>query len=244
MSKKKHNNSLINFKTYLSFLTQKSRGYLKFIPLIFICTLAFSFISVFIVLIGKYLIDNLLSFNVNEILKAVAISISSYIVGALIGFGSSYLQKYITDKLKIKMQLSFYDNMLHSDFIFFSNLSSSDVYYRMFTDISILVDFYLNILVNIPTKILVFIIALVVMLMWSWQLTLAIFLLIIIQLLIMILFKKPIKKRAELAITAEQVLITKINEDMLKGDICRNLALENYNKKKITPYFEDSRKKV
>lgn len=236
-------NDEIKLKDYIKFMSDKSKDYQKIFPLIFVCNLFFSIISIFTALIGKQLIDTIINMNTYMIVRAVIISIVAFFIGAVIGFVTSYLSKYLMDKLKIKIQLSFYDNMQHSDFIFFSNLSSSDVYYRMFTDISILVDFYLNILVNIPTKILVFISALIIMLTWSWQLTLAILLLIVIQLLIMVLFRKPIKKRAELAINADQTLISKINEDMLKSDVCRNLALESYNKKNIIPYFEDSRRK-
>lgn len=109
----------ISFKEYLKYMTVKSKGYLKIIPLIFILSLVFSIISIFIALVRKLFIDNLLSLDINIIIKAVSISVSAYLFGASLGFGTSYLQKYITDKLKIRMQLSFYDNMQHSEFIFF-----------------------------------------------------------------------------------------------------------------------------
>lgn len=237
MEKKK-----LSFIEYIKFMSIKSKGYLRFIPLIFILSLIFSIISIFIALLGKVFIDNLLALDINIILKAVAISISAYLFGAFLSFGNSYLQKFITDKLKIKMQLSFYNNMQYSEFIFFSNLSSSDIYYRMFNDIGIIVDFYLNLIINLPIKIIVFVISLGIMLNWSWQLTLAIIALILIQMIIMVVFRKPIRIRAEKAIESDQTLISQINEDMLKGDLCRNLALEEYNYKKIVPFFEISRK--
>lgn len=182
-----------NLREYLKFMTLKSKGYKKFIPLIFVATLLFSVLSIFIALIGKQLIDNLLTLNTAKILKVIGISITAYTVGAVLGFFTSYLEKYVIDKLKVKLQLSFYDNMQRSEFIFFSNLSSSDVYYRMFTDIGIIVDFFLNLLINIPIKIIVFILACSIMFVWSYQLTLAIIGLVVLQMLVMLFFRKPIK---------------------------------------------------
>lgn len=232
-------NNLIN---YLKFMHAKSKGYRRYIPLIFACSLCFSVLSIFIALIGKQLIDNLLTMNSSVIIKAIVISISAYIVGAILGFFTSYLERYVIDKFKIKLQIAFYDNMQRSEFIFFSNLSSGDVYYRMFTDIGTMVDFYLNLLITIPIKLIVFIIACGIMFSWSYQLTLAIIGLVLLQLIVMLIFRKPIKKRAEIALESEQSLISKINEDVLKSDICRSLALEEYNLKQIDSFFEISRK--
>lgn len=232
-------NNLIN---YLKFMHAKSKGYRRFIPLIFACSLCFSVLSIFIALIGKQLIDNLLTMNSGVIIKAIVISISAYIVGAILGFFTSYLERYVIDKFKIKLQIAFYDNMQRSEFIFFSNLSSGDVYYRMFTDIGTMVDFYLNLLITIPIKLIVFIIACGIMFLWSYQLTLAIIGLVLLQLIVMLIFRKPIKKRAEIALESEQSLISKINEDVIKSDICRSLALEEYNLKQIDGFFETSRK--
>lgn len=231
-----------NLSKYIKFMHAKSKGYRRFIPLIFACSLCFSVLSIFIALIGKQLIDNLLTMNSSVIIKAIVISISAYIVGAILGFFTSYLERYVIDKFKIKLQRAFYDNMQRSEFIFFSNLSSSDVYYRMFTDIGTMVDFYLNLLITIPIKLIVFIIACGIMFSWSYQLTLAIIGLVLLQLIVMLIFRKPIKKRAEIALESEQSLISKINEDVIKSDLCRSLALEEYNLKQIDGFFEISRK--
>lgn len=229
-------------KNYLSYMHAKSKGYRRFIPLIFACSLCFSILSIFIALIGKQLIDNLLSMNSSVIIKAISISVAAYVAGAVLGFFTSYLERYVIDKFKIKLQTSFYDNMQRSEFIFFSNLSSSDVYYRMFTDIGVMVDFYLNLLITIPIKIIVFIIACAIMFTWSYQLTLAIIGLVLLQLIVMLIFRKPIRKRAEIALESDQTLIGKINEDVIKSDVCRSLALEEYNLNNIKKFFEISRK--
>ena len=223
-------------------MNKKAEGYIKYMPFVFATALLFSIMSIYIALVGKQLIDNLLTLHTDVIIKVVCISFVSYIAGAFLGFVTSYLQKFIVDKIKIKLQLSFYDNMQKSEFVFFSNLSSSDIYYRMFMDIGVMVDYYLNLVINIPIKIITFSVTLAIMLYWSWKLTIAITLLIFIQLFITILFRKPIKKQAEISIEAEQSLIAKVNEDMLKSDLCRSLALENINKQNISKYFEIARK--
>lgn len=230
------------FLYYVQFMNKKAEGYIKYMPFVFATALLFSIMSIYIALVGKQLIDNLLTLHTDVIIKVVCISFVSYIAGAFLGFVTSYLQKFIVDKIKIKLQLSFYDNMQKSEFVFFSNLSSSDIYYRMFMDIGVMVDYYLNLVINIPIKIITFSVTLAIMLYWSWKLTIAITLLIFIQLFITILFRKPIKKQAEISIEAEQSLIAKVNEDMLKSDLCRSLALENINKQNISKYFEIARK--
>lgn len=232
----------LKLKHYLSYMHTNSKGYRKYIPLIFVCSLCFSILSIFIALIGKQLIDNLLTMNNNVIVKVILISISAYLIGAILGFFTSYFEKYIIDKFKMKLQLAFYDNMQKSEFVFFSNLSSSDVYYRMFTDIGIMVDFYLNLCITIPIKVIVFIVAASIMFVWSYQLTLAIIGLVLLQMVIMLIFRKPIRKRAEIALASDQKLIAKINEDVIKSDLCRSLALEEYNLNNITSYFDESRK--
>lgn len=133
--------------------------------------------------------------------------------------------------------------MQRSEFVFFSNLSSSDVYYRMFTDIGVMVEFYLNLLISLPIKIIVLIVTCSFMFVWSYQLTLAIIGLVFLQMFVMLIFRKPIKKSTEEVLNSEQSLISKINEDVIKSDLSRSLALENYNLSNIKKYFENSRKK-
>lgn len=236
----KNNNS---FKQYLKLMSIKAKDYKKFFPLIFICSLCFSILSVFMALISRQVIDNLLAMNSLIIVKVILIAISAYLMGAALGFSTTYLEKYIIDKLKIKLQLSFYNNMQRSEFVFFSNLSSSDVYYRMFTDIGVMVEFYLNLLISLPIKIIVLIVTCSFMFVWSYQLTLAIIGLVFLQMFVMLIFRKPIKKSTEEVLNSEQSLISKINEDVIKSDLSRSLALENYNLSNIKKYFENSRKK-
>ncbi|MDE6604825.1 MAG: ATP-binding cassette domain-containing protein [Clostridia bacterium] len=230
------------FKNYIKYMSAKAKGFKKFFPLVFFCSLCLSVLSICIAIFSKQLIDNLLTMDKLIILKVVLISISAYLFGAILGFFTSYLEKYIIDKLKTKLQLSFYDNMQRSEFVFFSNLSSSDVYYRMFTDIGVMVEFYLNLLISLPIKLIVLIITCSIMFIWSYQLTLAIIGLVMLQVVVMLIFRSPIKKHTEKVLTNEQILIAKINEDVLKSDLSRSLALEEYNYLNIQLYFETSRK--
>ena len=140
------------------------------------------------------------------------------------------------------LQLSFYDNIQKSHYSFILNISSSDVYYRMFTDIGVLVDFYINLIVNVPVKVLIFISTLIIMSFWSYKLTLIILVFIILQYVSMFLFRKPIKKRSEDALASEQLLYFKINENINTEEICRSLALEELRLIDIKKYFNKKRK--
>ena len=82
-------------------MNKKAEGYIKYMPFVFATALLFSIMSIYIALVGKQLIDNLLTLHTDVIIKVVCISFVSYIAGAFLGFVTSYLQKFIVDKIKI-----------------------------------------------------------------------------------------------------------------------------------------------
>ena len=229
-------------KEYIVYMNQSSKGFKRYFAIIYFSSLCFSAVSIFIAIVGQQLLDSLLTMENAVIIKVLLISICAYVMGAILGFFTSYFQKYVIDKYKMRMQISFYNNMQKSEFLFFSNLSSSDVYYRMFTDIGVMVDFYLNLLISIPVKMLVFLAALGIMLYWSPSMSIAIVSLVVMQVLVATIFRAPIRKSAEKTLKAEQSLIANINEDVLNGDICRSLGLEHYFESKITPQFDNTRR--
>ena len=232
----------IRLKEYLKLMKGSFKDKKREIPIIYMLSFAFSILSILIALISKNLVDNLLSLNTDGIFNVVIIAIGTYLLGSLVGYFSSYFQKYVIDKFKMDLQLSFYDNIQKSRFSFILNISSSDVYYRMFTDIGVLVDFYISLIVNIPVKIFIFVSALTIMSLWSYKLTLIILAFIIIQYVSMYLFKKPIKKRSEEALSSEQLLYFKINENINTAEVCRSLALEEQRLTEIKYYFNRKRK--
>lgn len=232
----------IRLKEYLKLMKGSFRDKKREIPIIYMLSFAFSILSILIALISKDLVDNLLSLNTDGIFNVVIIAIGTYLLGSLVGYFSSYFQKYVIDKFKMDLQLSFYDNIQKSRYSFILNISSSDVYYRMFTDIGVLVDFYISLIVNIPVKIFIFISTLTIMTLWSYKLTLIILAFIIIQYVSMYLFKKPIKKRSEEALSSEQLLYFKINENINTEEVCRSLALEDQRLIEIKDYFNRKRK--
>ena len=236
------NSKEIKLKNYLNVMKNSFKDKRTNIPIIYLLSLTFSVLSIFIALISKNLVDNLLNLNIYGIFNIVIISIGAYLFGSLVGYFSSYFQKYVIDRFKMDLQLSFYDNIQKSHYSFILNISSSDVYYRMFTDIGVLVDFYINLIVNVPVKVLIFISTLIIMSFWSYKLTLIILVFIILQYVSMFLFRKPIKKRSEDALASEQLLYFKINENINTEEICRSLALEELRLIDIKKYFNKKRK--
>ena len=236
------NSKEIKLKNYLNVMKNSFKDKRTNIPIIYLLSLTFSVLSIFIALISKNLVDNLLNLNIDGIFNIVIISIGAYLFGSLVGYFSSYFQKYVSDRFKMDLQLSFYDNIQKSHYSFILNISSSDVYYRMFTDIGVLVDFYINLIVNVPVKVLIFISTLIIMSFWSYKLTLIILVFIILQYVSMFLFRKPIKKRSEDALASEQLLYFKINENINTEEICRSLALEELRLIDIKKYFNKKRK--
>ena len=236
------NSKEIKLKNYLNVMKNSFKDKRTNIPIIYLLSLTFSVLSIFIALISKNLVDNLLNLNIDGIFNIVIISIGAYLFGSLVGYFSSYFQKYVIDRFKMDLQLSFYDNIQKSHYSFILNISSSDVYYRMFTDIGVLVDFYINLIVNVPVKVLIFISTLIIMSFWSYKLTLIILVFIILQYVSMFLFRKPIKKRSEDALASEQLLYFKINENINTEEICRSLALEELRLIDIKKYFNKKRK--
>lgn len=234
-------NSSKTFKKYVTYMKARTSNDGWHIICIFLGCLIFSGLSIFIALISKFLLDNLFNMDIKDMILLVLISISAFALGAILGFLISYLQKYYIDKFKMKIQLKFYDDMQKSEYLFISNISPSDVYYHMFTDIGNMVDFYFNLIIALPIKFITFLIAISIMFVWSYPITLTILLLIMIQFLITVLFRKPIKKKSQILLEKEQELLAQINSDVINLDTSRSLGLEQYNLNKINLFFQRSR---
>ncbi len=118
------NSKEIKLKNYLNVMKNSFKDKRTNIPIIYLLSLTFSVLSIFIALISKNLVDNLLNLNIDGIFNIVIISIGAYLFGSLVGYFSSYFQKYVIDRFKMDLQLSFYDNIQKSHYSFILNISS------------------------------------------------------------------------------------------------------------------------
>lgn len=232
-----------NFIVYIKYMHKMTKGFHKFFPLIFFVSLLLTIISIFTAYISQAAIDNITTQDFGSYVKVILTAIALYIFGSLLNYGSVMINALLGNKLRIKIQKLFYDNMQRSQYLLFQSISSSDIYFRMFNDTNVLIDFYVVVLVTIPLNIITFIVATTIMLIWYWPVALIIIGVLILQLIVMLFFKKPIEKQSREQLDSYQTLLHKINEDNDSNEMTRLLALENYKLNKIARYFETNKTK-
>ena len=111
---------------------------------------------------------------------------------------------------------------------FFISLGNSDIYYRMFTDISTMVQYYIRLIVNIPIKFLVLMGTTIILVLWSPIICVLFYILVLVQMILVFIFKNKIKKNYKVLKEKEEALIQDISENCQRIDIIRSLNLVNY----------------
>lgn len=214
-------------REYIIFMNSNMVNIKKYLPYIVILSLILSIISFFIAVISKNMIDYLLHIDkdVNILIPTV---ISLYVLSAIISYGYTILHSIFYDKYKIKIQKVFYKSLLTADYVFFISLGNSDIYYRMFTDISTMVQYYIRLIVNIPIKFLVLMGTTIILVLWSPIICVLFYILVLVQMILVFIFKNKIKKNYKVLKEKEEALIQDISENCQRIDIIRSLNLVNY----------------
>lgn len=235
---KKQMNKKNHLKEYITFMNSNMVNIKKYLPYIVILSLVLSIVSFFIAIISKNMIDYLLDIDkdVNILIPTV---ISLYVLSAIISYGYTILHSIFYDKYKIKIQKDFYENLLTADYVFFISLGNSDIYYRMFTDISTMVQYYIQLIVNIPIKFLVLMGTTIILVLWSPVICLLFYVLVLLQMILVLIFKNKIKKNYKVLKEKEEALIQDISENCQRIDIIRSLNLVNYCTEDAESSFEE-----
>lgn len=214
--------------------------YLKIAGLFFL-SLITVVMSLYISIINQMTIDKVFyARDINYLFHfMIYIFIGIYIFSITINILNSYLQSKTYSKIDAIFKLKFYKKIVYSSFYFYNTHDSSDIYYRMFNDLSYLVQYFLNMLIVLPTNLLYVICAIILMFNWSYVLTLVFLAILAVNIVVIIIIKKPIYNINANQRIIEQNLVTRINNALGKVLSIKVFGIENLHIDKMKNNFTE-----
>lgn len=232
-------NQNIRFKKYFYFMWKQSLSYFPLIIILQILTLGISVFGLYIADLVQMFIDDVLikgglSQITNYIIKFLVICIPIYLCGILNG----YLNAYIINKVNFRVRSSFFESIQYHQYSFFIKKSASDIYYRMFQDVSSMTNFYISLILSLPIQIIFISIVVYKLISISGTFTIYAVILLVLQILSVILFKKPIKRVVSKQRHAEQEIVNDVNQQFGKMDTTKLLGIEQFQRKQFLSSYE------
>lgn len=231
---------MVKFIRISKIMIKGFRGYYAKMVGAFMLSLLAIIISIFFSLANQTTIDQVIyEKNINYLLHfmiyiIIGISIISLLLNILNGYVVSKINSEIDSNFKIK----FYQKTLSSSFYFHNTHESSDIYYRMFNDLSYIINFYLTLFINIPVYLIYSICTLTIMFYWSKILSLIFLGVMLMDITIITLIKKPIYNINASQRTIEQNLIMKITNDLTKILTIKVFGIEKFQVNKMKENFQ------
>lgn len=228
----------IIFKNYFAYTIKYVRGKWRFVIFLQALLLLSALMNLSIALVTQQITDLVFIRHMDRLLPKIAIT---FVVIFIISYGSgilsNYLTSYVQNKIDCLIKLDFFDRLQKCPYEFLLKINSSEIYYRMFKDISSMVTYLISLIVSIPVQILYIACIITQMMRWSPLLTTYTAVLLVLQIINVIFFKSPIRKIINKQRTQEQNLVYKVNEHFEKIDITKVLGLEKIRLKEITKIF-------
>lgn len=220
---------------------QDFKGYYKEIIGLFFLSFTTVAISLFIAIINQTTIDQVFyAKNINYLFHfMIYVFIGIYILSISLNITNSYITSKVYSKIDSIFKTKYYEKILYSSFHFHSSHNSSDIYYRMFKDLSYVVEYYLNLLITLPTNIIYAICAIALMFYWSNVLSFIFLGILIINVIVINLIKSPIYKINSNQRVIEQNLIVKITNDISKILTIKVFGIEKFQINKMKRNFND-----
>lgn len=163
--------------------------------------------SITIPYISKYLLDSaIVSLNVSILYKVLILALLVYFAYLICDiFLTYFILKWQTD-VDFSFKCNFYKVINKKKSLELEGVSPMDIYYRMFNDGQVLIEYLFKIYVTIPSAILFCIVIYVLMMRWSVILSLYTLVLVGINIIGIIFFQKPIKDA--------DIVLKKINQSV------------------------------
>ncbi|MCL2050184.1 MAG: ABC transporter ATP-binding protein/permease [Lachnospiraceae bacterium] len=163
----------------------------------------------------------------------IYVIITLFAISILLGLVNKYLSIRLYTKTSTDLKRQYYDDILISDMLILKNRKSSDLHYRMFSDVNAVCKYVLDIITTIPIKILYMILCTLILFSWSGILTITFYGLTFINLLCVIITKKYMKNIYEQKKKIEQDLSSKIYEDFDRIELTRAFGIEPQRKRRM-----------
>lgn len=230
-------------KNQFQYVHQYTNGIRTWLVAIFFFSLISSLLTIFFSIVNKQIFDGFVNIDIEVMIYITLVMALVYFIFGGFNYLYKIAQNKISNRLRIRIRMAFYKEILSIRFIDYQRYLSDDFFYRMFIDINIVVDFYLRILLVFPIQTIMFCFSLVLMLLWSWALTVIVLVLVLIQWLITILYIGPTNRINKIMKESEQFVMGKINKDFQQLELIRGFSLEQEKNKESCDIMFDLAKK-
>ena len=157
--------------------------------------------------------------------------IVTFIVSIILQLYLYYQNVSLYTKVDLGLKKKYYSKILNSAYSFLLSINSSELYYRMFRDISSVCEYGLSLYIQVPSAIIYFILLGSILIYWSKTLSLGLLLIICFQILIIVLVKKPTQRIIKKQTKMEQELVKQVNTDYRDIIDVKLLNLQEYKLK-------------
>lgn len=216
------------FKKYIKFIVRYFKNSRLIIVLLQLSLLVMALMNMFLATLTQDIIDNVFINQTNSIYFYVLRMFIVISICYLFGIVGNYLNLKLLNEVDYKIKEEFFDKMQRSSYKFLKSIDASEIYYRMFGDINVFVNYAVKLFVTLPVQVCYIICILLKMSSWSFILTIYAFVLVIIQIVNLIIFKKPITKAVTVKKETEQNIIYKVNEHFHKIEITKVFGIETH----------------
>lgn len=223
----------------LKIISNEAKGFNKNLIFVGFFSIILFAVNIYISYLGRQLIDQIAIFVGNQfIIKAIYI-LSLYLVYCAFSYIVNYVQAKITLKIKISMQKKLFNSFQTSNYLANLSKSSSEVYFKMFNDVGIVVDYYLSIILTLPLNLIICIVTASFMFTYSYKLALILIIVSFAQAALIFFFRRPLKNYARLRLYSEQNLVKEVNDDFANNELARAYNLENFFSDKLSVQFSN-----
>lgn len=228
----------IKLTNYFNYMIGKAKKYFPIVLALQITTLSVGLINLYIASLTQSFLDSILgqTFNDEIVKKIISLIISGLLLFA-IGLVNNFISSKFINLLNYSVRSDFLKSMEYHNFTFFNNHSSSEIYYRMFQDTSVMTSFFMNLFISLPVQIVYIAIVFKKMLSISTPLAIYAFVLLVVQIICIILFKSPIKKLVSKQKADEQEVVYNANEYFQKIEVVKTLGIEDALKNKFDSIY-------
>lgn len=230
---------LLLFKT----IKEQVNNQKKKIVVNYLITLTITVLTLYNSILNKSIIDEVFyKRNIKYLFEdKIYIVLIIFITSILLQLLLNYLNIKIYTCADIGIKRSYYKKILESNYFFLLSLNNSELYYRMFRDISNICKYGLSLFLQIIPSVLYFIGMIVVLVSWSKSLAIGLIVIILIQVCLVIVLKKPTQKIIRVQTKTEQKLVKQVNVDYRDVVDIKLLSLQDYKVENINKSMDEYR---
>ncbi|UNC92827.1 ATP-binding cassette domain-containing protein [Candidatus Contubernalis alkaliaceticus] len=177
--------------------------------------------------------------SLEYLLKLSFVIIALYIIFSLTKIVERYMIARVKNEFGYSIKSKFYDRIQRSSYITNIGSDTTEIYYRISSDLAILTSFYYKVVIDIPVYLMSFVFFITIMYVWSPTLTLFVITISFLQILSAIMIKNPIKENREKQVYHETEFAKEIGRHFNSIETVKLFGLENLKLNKLQQYIDN-----